>query len=856
MNGQYTYNAFISYRHSPLDMYVAKAVHRGLETFKVPSAVKKATGRDRIRRVFRDQEELPIGSDLNDNISKALESSEFLIVICSPRTPGSEWVRKEITSFISMHGRDNVLAILVEGEPDDSFPPEILKDEEGRPVEPLAADVRGETQRDVKKKLKSEIVRLCAPLLHCTYDDLKQRHKERRMRKILTLSLAGAGVVAALSIAFAIYSSHNARLLAQSYEVAQSNYEKALANQSLFLADISEKQLEEGDRRVAALVALEALPDLDKEARPYVPEARYALTEALNTYHVGKDYEPDSALKADLLIEQFQFSDDSRYIVAFDQDYSIYLWNVEDGKLIFKKKGEDSYGGYYWIEGVWMQNGKVYVVSGGEITILSSEGDILDSVWLPSYCREAKLSADGKRILIISDDVQYEYELASGALTELPQEDEASLEAYESEIEGLQENGDIVLERENVTASLSFLASRILLSKRHVGSGAVLVDTLPESIYSIAVSPGEEVWSANCFMSYPQVSFFYEAKSGEMLGKLEYSEEIYVTAEGFADDTWYYYTGEDDNLVFHNVYTGDQERVKIPNHLLNAQSLVNKQSRMLVLYEEYDYVVVDLTQRRVAKEGSFPVRTEYIVMGKDGKGYLYSNVSGLLAFDMNQDRATEIGPYYEMPDSIWKGMLSCSADASMAALLCADNVVRIYDAGSDSTIAEIQLSTHQDASLQFDASCENLYIQGSEGILRRYDIRSKLLTVIESSKTTLAADVIEDSIYDPIVNEAESVASAKAQASTEDSLGSENRDILVTILDDGVRIYEMQSMTLVARAPGGLNYLTKSKEILAANEGNLYRIPYVGLSELIEDEHCQYGDDQLTEDEKRQFHLD
>ena len=66
-------------------------------------------------RVFRDQEELPIGSDLDDNISGALKESKYLIVICSPRTPESYWVCKEIETFIGMHDRKD-LSIKVEKE--------------------------------------------------------------------------------------------------------------------------------------------------------------------------------------------------------------------------------------------------------------------------------------------------------------------------------------------------------------------------------------------------------------------------------------------------------------------------------------------------------------------------------------------------------------------------------------------------------------------------------------------------------------------------------------------------------------------------------------------------------------------
>jgi len=177
------YNAFISYRHSELDMYVAKRIHKKLETFRVPRAVAEMTGKKSIERVFRDQEELPIGSDLGDNIRNALRESEYLIVICSPRTVDSYWVQTEIETFIELHGRDHILAVLIEGEPDEAFPQALLVDEDGNAVEPLAADVRGATRREVKRKLKTEIVRLAAPLLGCSYDNLRQRHRERRLKK-------------------------------------------------------------------------------------------------------------------------------------------------------------------------------------------------------------------------------------------------------------------------------------------------------------------------------------------------------------------------------------------------------------------------------------------------------------------------------------------------------------------------------------------------------------------------------------------------------------------------------------------------------------------------------------------------
>ena len=123
------YDAFISYRHLEKDMLVAKGIHKALETAKIPRAIRKETGRKKINRVFRDQEELPIGSDLGTNIELALSESEFLIVICSPATKESDWVMKEIDTFIATHSREKILAVLADGEPAEMFRLKILKEQ-------------------------------------------------------------------------------------------------------------------------------------------------------------------------------------------------------------------------------------------------------------------------------------------------------------------------------------------------------------------------------------------------------------------------------------------------------------------------------------------------------------------------------------------------------------------------------------------------------------------------------------------------------------------------------------------------------------------------------------------------------
>ena len=123
------YNAFISYRHAPLDIKVAEHIHSKLEHFHIPSKIRKKTGMKRIQRIFRDKDELPITSDLSDTISDALIHSDFLIVICSKSTCESAWVKREIEYFLQTHSRDHILAVLAEGEPYEVLPEELLKEE-------------------------------------------------------------------------------------------------------------------------------------------------------------------------------------------------------------------------------------------------------------------------------------------------------------------------------------------------------------------------------------------------------------------------------------------------------------------------------------------------------------------------------------------------------------------------------------------------------------------------------------------------------------------------------------------------------------------------------------------------------
>ena len=347
------YDAFISYRHLELDMEIAKKVHSGLETYHIPKSVQEKTGKRKIQRVFRDQEELPIGSDLNDNISKALEESEYLIVICSSQTPGSYWVCKEIETFIELHGREHILAVLIEGEPDVSFPPMLLTDENGDPVEPLAADVRGADRKEINTKFKTEILRLAAPIIGCTYDDLRQRHRERMIKRAVTIASSAAAVVALAGISFGIYNANVADRMEKlaGEKAALADEKSALAeektklaeeitvqyqgkqeNQSRFYAQEALDLLRSGNREDAVLVAAQGLPSENND-RPYVADAEYALSRALYAYDSGSELSHDRILHHDLAIDEMLGTYDRSKLVTIDNGSKVYVWDISDWSL-------------------------------------------------------------------------------------------------------------------------------------------------------------------------------------------------------------------------------------------------------------------------------------------------------------------------------------------------------------------------------------------------------------------------------------------------------------------------------------------------------------------------------------------
>jgi tetratricopeptide (TPR) repeat protein len=196
----------LSYSHS--DSRVAAWLHRALENYDIPhNLVGTSTIHGEVPRrltpIFKDREELRAAHSLGEAIENALAASDALIVLCSPEAKSSPWVDKEVERFKRMRGDERVFAVLVRGEPADSFPASLtVRFRDGaptdEPAEPIAADLRSDGDRR-----RNALLKLVAGLTGVEFDALAgrdQRRRQKRLGLITAASLVGMTLTSGLAV--------------------------------------------------------------------------------------------------------------------------------------------------------------------------------------------------------------------------------------------------------------------------------------------------------------------------------------------------------------------------------------------------------------------------------------------------------------------------------------------------------------------------------------------------------------------------------------------------------------------------------------------------------------------------------
>lgn len=360
---KYKYDAFISYRHIEPDLTIAKILHDMIEKFNIPKHLRTTLNENNnenliddkhVFRVFRDREELST-KDLSTMIEEAIADSENLIVICSKRTFISPWCRKEVQLFKKIHGVNNIIPVLIEGEPDESFLDELknLKTtfinseniEEEKNIELLAADIRPdevkspsfkgyeilENSKDpkmnelTKKSLdilkKSEIYRIVASMLNVNYGDLKLRHQERYLKRIIYTSVAA-------SIAMFIFVVSVTTL----YLKSVASERKANEQSSLMTLNMANEANLQGNRMLGVLIAQEAMKNVSPKMEKYNKlEAQYE--NILNNSLITLPFSNQFILPTESETVSFGISSDSKCLISSGSFNNAIIWDLDNGGI-------------------------------------------------------------------------------------------------------------------------------------------------------------------------------------------------------------------------------------------------------------------------------------------------------------------------------------------------------------------------------------------------------------------------------------------------------------------------------------------------------------------------------------------
>lgn len=182
--------AFISYSHK--DERIARWLQRNLEAYRLPTGVNNEFENTRyLRPVFRDRTDLNSGK-LKEEIRRNLESSKFLIVLCSAHSSDSFWVNEEIDIFINLGKVENVIPVLTDDGENANLPRRLKEYYREHPEdELLAIDLFSEGK-------EVSLVRIVSRMLSLEFDVLWDRYKRHRRRQtFITSALSSVALMSA-----------------------------------------------------------------------------------------------------------------------------------------------------------------------------------------------------------------------------------------------------------------------------------------------------------------------------------------------------------------------------------------------------------------------------------------------------------------------------------------------------------------------------------------------------------------------------------------------------------------------------------------------------------------------------------
>lgn len=296
------YDAFISYSHAA-DGQLAPALQKALQRLAKPWY------RRRSLEVFRDETGLAVDPHLWGAIVRALDDSEWFLLLTSPQAANSVWVNREIEHWKANRSLDRILPVLTEGHWQwDPKAGDFTADSDAVPAalhgvftdEPRHLDLRWarqDEQLDLRNsRFRDAVAEVAAPLHGRTKDDI-EGEDVRQHRRTLRIARSAVAALTVLTIAavagagIAVYNANRAeqrRIQAEAQRLAaQSGTELERPDLAFLLAAQGYRLDHSPQTESALLTAVANLPEFKQRIPTEAPVTAVAFSDPADRVWIG-----------------------------------------------------------------------------------------------------------------------------------------------------------------------------------------------------------------------------------------------------------------------------------------------------------------------------------------------------------------------------------------------------------------------------------------------------------------------------------------------------------------------------------------------------------------------------------------
>ena len=313
----------------------------------------------------------------------------------------------------------------------------------------------------------------------------------------------------------------------------------------------------------------------------------------------------------------------------------------------------------------------------------------------------------------------------------------------------------------------------------------------------------------------------YDTETGEKLGQVEV-EKSRAGDFAYVDEDTVMFPTYNGKLVFYSIKDNTENVVAMPTEVLSATFGISYNKEYVVFGVNKEYFVIDAKQQKIVYSGETDVNFWTMAVSNDGKTIYSTNVYNE-AYKINaaSGKASSIFEKYQVRSIV------LNSNDNLAALICYDGHLRIYDLETNKVVNEIEYHGDNYSFVEFSADNQLLYLQGDDLYFRIYDMEG-------DATVFLMDEQIGDISY---------------------TFYDEQSNRLAIFNYYEMYIIDLDSYGLVDRADCGRLYIPRYQTIISARGTEFTTFKIKSQEDLINKVKERFKDAQLTELQRLKYRI-